>query len=166
MPKNDPNFEVYNKLFNEWVEKFGLMKAKEINETTYNNLRKNLMAQISEALELGETPRQIKNRILEVCEGVYENMDKARATLIARNESMQSVNTGTFITAQAEGVKTKEFLATPDSRTRDAHAEADGQVVGINEPFIVGGEELMYPGDPSGSAENTISCRCTMLLNF
>jgi len=26
----------------------------------------------------------------------------------------------------------------------------------------VGGERLMYPGDPSGSAENVINCRCAV----
>jgi hypothetical protein len=37
---------------------------------------------------------------------------------------------------------------------------ADGQVRKANEPFDVGGEELMYPRDPSGSPENTINCHC------
>jgi hypothetical protein len=26
--------------------------------------------------------------------------------------------------------------------------------------FNVGGEQLQFPGDPKGSPENTISCRC------
>jgi len=34
--------------------------------------------------------------------------------------------------------------------------------VPINEPFIVSGEELMYPGDPNASAGNYIRCRCAM----
>jgi hypothetical protein len=34
--------------------------------------------------------------------------------------------------------------------------------VPIDEPFIVSGEELMYPGDPSGSAGNVINCRCAI----
>jgi hypothetical protein len=29
-------------------------------------------------------------------------------------------------------------------------------------PFVVGGEELMYPRDPNGSAENTINCSCLL----
>jgi hypothetical protein len=28
--------------------------------------------------------------------------------------------------------------------------------------FDVGGEALLYPGDPSGSAANTVQCRCTV----
>ncbi len=33
----------------------------------------------------------------------------------------------------------------------------------MGQPFIVGGEQLQYPGDPAGSAWNVISCRCTQL---
>ena len=30
----------------------------------------------------------------------------------------------------------------------------------VDDPFIVGGEELMFPGDPNGSPGNVINCRC------
>lgn len=45
---------------------------------------------------------------------------------------------------------------------RITHILANGQIVPPESPFIVGGEELMYPRDPSGSAENTINCSCIM----
>ena len=50
-------------------------------------------------------------------------------------------------------------------RTRPAHWEADGQTVPYDKPFIVGGEELDFPGDPKGSAANTINCLCRMVIN-
>lgn len=56
----------------------------------------------------------------------------------------------------------QEWVATLDGRTRDEHREADGQQVSVGEPFDVGGEELRWPGDPAGSAENTYNCRCTV----
>jgi len=45
---------------------------------------------------------------------------------------------------------------------RLAHIKADGQVVKPDEPFVVAGEDLMYPRDPKGSAANTISCHCLL----
>jgi hypothetical protein len=45
---------------------------------------------------------------------------------------------------------------------RISHILANGQIVKPEDPFIVGGEELMYPRDPSGSAENTINCSCLL----
>jgi hypothetical protein len=43
---------------------------------------------------------------------------------------------------------------------RPLHVLASGQVVDVVKPFIVAGEELMFPRDPSGSPENTINCHC------
>jgi hypothetical protein len=57
----------------------------------------------------------------------------------------------------------KIWVATLDDRTRESHRRAHGQVRFIDEPFNVGGEELDYPSDPSGSAGNTINCRCTRI---
>jgi hypothetical protein len=56
----------------------------------------------------------------------------------------------------------KMWTAILDERTRDAHAEADGQIVDEDEPYNVGGEELMEPGDDSlgASDENICNCRC------
>ena len=56
----------------------------------------------------------------------------------------------------------KMWIAVLDDHTREAHADADSQVVPTDQPFIVGGEELMIPGDTSlgASLENIIQCRC------
>jgi uncharacterized protein with gpF-like domain len=46
---------------------------------------------------------------------------------------------------------------------RPSHLAANGQTVPVNEPFIVGGEKLMYPHDPAGSAGNIINCQCASI---
>lgn len=49
---------------------------------------------------------------------------------------------------------------------RPGHIAADDQVVDVTKPFMVGGEALMYPRDPKGSAENTINCHCLQVPYF
>ena len=49
---------------------------------------------------------------------------------------------------------------------RPSHIVADGQVVEVAEPYLVDGEELMYPRDPAGSPENTINCHCLSVPYF
>jgi hypothetical protein len=56
----------------------------------------------------------------------------------------------------------QEWISTRDERTRDDHADADGQVVTMGAPFEVGGEALLYPGDTGGDGGNVINCRCTV----
>ena len=61
----------------------------------------------------------------------------------------------------------KEWNAILDDRTRSAHAAADGQVVNVDDDFIVDGEPLMYPGDDSrASIGNTINCRCSAMYFY
>ena len=54
----------------------------------------------------------------------------------------------------------KVWIAVLDQKTRIGHVWADGQIVDANEPFLVDGEYLQFPGDPNGSPGNTINCRC------
>lgn len=56
----------------------------------------------------------------------------------------------------------KEWIASFDDRTRDTHSEADGQIVMANNTFLVGGQQMMFPGDPAGGAAECINCRCSV----
>lgn len=58
----------------------------------------------------------------------------------------------------------REWIATKDHRTRKWHGIADGQRVGMEEAFTVGGEKLMFPGDTSHGASgwNIYNCRCSV----
>ncbi len=59
----------------------------------------------------------------------------------------------------------KTWVAVLDEKTRGSHAAADGQTVIVTDPFIVQGENLMFPGDSDlgASAGNTINCRCASI---
>lgn len=54
----------------------------------------------------------------------------------------------------------KRWVHSGKKHPRIDHLGAHGQVVDVDQPFIVGGEELMYPRDPDASARNTINCGC------
>jgi len=87
----------------------------------------------------------------------------AYAERIARTESHIALERGAFEAARSLGVRiTKEWISREDAHVRPEHAAAHGQVREIEAPFDVGGEHLLYPGDPSGTAKNTVNCRCTV----
>jgi len=56
----------------------------------------------------------------------------------------------------------KQWLCT-FRRSRQAHIEAHDQTVPIMSPFIVGGEPMMFPLDPAGTAGNVVNCLCYMI---
>ena len=146
------SFDLFNPKFKKYIEKYGLDKAKNINNTTKDKLRKSL----SEGIGTGEGIPKLRDRISTI----YTEAKTSRATLIARTETVSTVNTGAFETYKGAKLEQKEWLATSDTRTRETHASINREVVDINKPFSNG---LMYPGDSSGSASEVCNCRCTIL---
>jgi len=92
-----------------------------------------------------------------------------RADTIGRTETVAAYNGGEFAGAQAlgdDGPTEKSWLAALDARTRDSHAEADGQTVAFGEPFIVGGVPMQHPHDAGAPPEEVVNCRCVMELLY
>jgi hypothetical protein len=85
-----------------------------------------------------------------------------QAEMLARTDLNGLSNGGSVIAATLAGAGYKTWLATMDDRTRDTHAEADGQTVPVAHAFLVGGEQLEFPGDPQGSDAEVANCRCTV----
>ena len=94
-------------------------------------------------------------------------MNRDSAIRTARTAVTGAQNAGrmdSYVAAEKMGIEMeREWVSALDARTRPEHAEADGQVVGVDEPFIVGGEKLMFPGDRNGSGWNIYNCRCTQI---
>ncbi len=135
-----------------------------IPETTRDDIELTLYRAIEDGLSI----RDIAEEIQERHGGAYS---KARATMVARTEALSAMNAG-----HTEGIRqayegtgvepAKEWLSIMGTTTRDEHAEADGQQVPVDEPFTVGGEQCMFPGDASLSAGMRINCQCTILSAF
>lgn len=89
--------------------------------------------------------------------------DEWNAYKIGTNESLFTYNYIRHKEFLKEGRATHTWETMKDERVRIAHVSADGQTVPIDEPFIVGGYKLMYPGDTLTSnppADLVINCRC------
>jgi SPP1 gp7 family putative phage head morphogenesis protein len=138
--------------FTKWIKKYGLNQVKDINKTTMEKLQKTLV----EGIDAGEGIPKLRDRISEV----FTEAKTSRAEKIARTETHNTVGTGTQETYLAANVKQKEWLTTIDGRERETHAAINGEIQDIDKPFSNG---LMFPGDPSGSPEEIVNCRCVEL---
>lgn len=151
----------------DWIEfmrSFAITEAgnriRMVSDVTLNRIRRVLQQGIDEGLGIEEIARRMENS---------NAVNRIRARVIARTEIVSASNRGSLLGAQSTGLTlNKEWITSQDSNVRTYqnssfdHAESDGDVVASNEPFIVSGEELEYPGDPRGSAGNVINCRCTI----
>ena len=73
------------------------------------------------------------------------------------------MDSGTTIFIDGVQAYQKEWIASFDDRTRSSHSEAGASdPVDYNQPFMVGGSFMMYPGDPAGPAAEVVNCRCSV----
>jgi hypothetical protein len=136
----------------DWIKGHVADKVVQIAESTRKVLRRVILA----SHEPATPPRKLAKQIIEATGG---EIGKVRAIRIARTEAHTSAEKGSFEAMRTVNIEVvKEWGAVEDKRTRQAHAEADGQTVAMTEAFTVGGERLMFCGDPNGSARNIINC--------
>lgn len=124
-----------------------------VTRTTKNKIKKI----IGEGSAGGKSLPEISKEV----QGAYKRFSKVRSKVIALTETVTAQNRGSL-----EAIRS---LKTPMMKVwlwsgveREDHAAADGQTVQQEAKFIVGGEELLHPGDPNASAENRINCGCLM----
>ncbi|MBW8017073.1 MAG: phage portal protein [Planctomycetes bacterium] len=133
-------------------------KITKTNKTT----RKMIADQLTEGLENGEDLNQLTDRIK-----TQLGSNRARHLKIARTHTSGAVSAGRQEGMKAVGGELKSWITSRDDHVRDAHKSAEAKYdkgIPITEHFDVGGEMLMYPGDPSASAKNIMNCRCLHIM--
>ena len=140
-------------------------KLTQIIGTTEEDAKRIVAKAVEDAVAANLDERATAALIQERITSASTHISKLRSRIIARTETHNASQASGYNSAKASGFEMrKEWSASLGDRTRDAHIEANGQRVGIDEPFIVDGEELMYCGDLNGSAANIINCRCVTLF--
>ena len=125
--------------------------------------KRQITAQVTNGILQGESIKHLADRF----QTNIPNMNRTSAIRSAWTAVTGAQNAGrqdSYLRAEKMGIRLKKrWLAMLDSRTRHDHAAADGQAVKQDEPFVVGGAEMMYLGDPNGPPEQVYNCRCTMI---
>lgn len=100
---------------------------------------------------------EIQNKVIKAY-GSFERMSAAR---IARTEIATITNKARSIAVESIGHKVQKQWTAGGKNIRPEHqAASNGEWIDKELPYNVGGENLMYPGDPAGSAWNVINCKC------
>ena len=148
----------------EYMRNFAIYESgtriQQVSQVTLQRVRRVLEQGVNEGLGTEEIARRIEDS---------NAINRVRARVIARTEIISASNAGADLGARSTGLNlTKSWLASVDGRERDAHRVANdryqAEPIGMDEDFIVGGEQCKYPGDPNLSAEQVINCRCVHLM--
>jgi hypothetical protein len=122
-------------------------------------LKKKITAQVSRGVSTGMSYQQVARQLAD-----YTNIGYNNAVRIARTEGhrvqVQSGMDACYKAKDKGADVVKQWDAALDKRTRDSHAQVDGEIRELDEKFSNG---LRFPGDPHGAAAEVINCRCALL---
>jgi hypothetical protein len=92
---------------------------------------------------------------------LYDDWGGFRSQLVGMNEVQQAVAWASHEQARVMGTTFKAWRTMGDTLVRPSHQQAEFEVpIPLDQPFLVGGSNLRYPGDSSGPPEEVINCRC------
>jgi uncharacterized protein with gpF-like domain len=136
-------------------------KLAGINNTIKTRLENKLRDALTEQIAQGASLEMQVDAMKEAVRSFF-NLSASRARLIARTESGGSVNGGSFLYYDSEGVEKKRWVTAHDELVRDSHRECEAEgAISMQNSFSNG---LMYPQDMSnGDAGEVCNCRCSLL---
>lgn len=121
--------------------------------------RQKITSAITQGVLQGDSILDIAKRLRDVT-----SMDRNAAIRNARTYTTAAENKGridSYQRAKELGIELqKEWMSTPDGRTRDSHVDLDGERVDVDGTFSNG---CRYPADPMGDPAEVYNCRCTLV---
>ena len=159
LAKDIPDF-VSQSITTEEADRYGDLTKQTVSKSkdtrwNENNLKKSIVVGASLSMERDKimergakiTIQKNLNSAIMHCNGMGTDAEtRARLDGMFRAEDM-GVDIG------------KVWMATLDNRTRDSHAQLDGNSVGLYDRFDNG---LDRPRDPDGEPAEICNCRCTL----
>jgi len=158
-----------------------LSVLQDFSADLVTGLTQDAIKKINQELTLGLTGGK---QPYEVMQAIGRNLkDKSVfKSIAARAETITRTEAGRVLEAAGQarkehaarvvpGLKKQWYYGHSPKVPRLSHLAAaqaygpggDPGPIPVDQPFIVQGEELMYPRDPAGSAGNTINCGCTSI---
>ena len=124
------------------------------------NMQK-INAETLQGILQGESIDKIAKRIQNVQVMNRDSAIRTARTIVTGAECKGRQDSYERVTADGIVMK-REWIATHDSRTRDAHLELDGQLSDVDGFFENAIGIIQFPGDPHAHPSNDYGCRCTM----
>lgn len=143
-----------------WINQNAASKVANITATTEKVIKK----LVYETFEQNKDTSYLAEALEQ-----HTSFGKTRSLRIARTEIVAASNAGSKYAMDQTGMQYyKIWVSARDARVRKTHASADGQEVEADEPFVIGGSKLLFPGDSSmgAAAKEIVNCRCTTVFEI
>lgn len=151
-------------IITKWLNSNAGLRIVSVHQTLIESIISVIQQGYNDNISVADITRNLQRRF-----GWF----KYQAMRIARTETTTATNLATMLASEnSEYELEKTWISAQDNRTRRPpkspfdHLDMNGVKVDADKPFFVGGEELMYPGAPTGTAGNIINCRCKIVFTI
>ena len=157
--------------FTGFAELTVLRQSREIAATSLKDMadsvfeaRADLVAQSQKQLITTGTEFSIAI-LIKAALRILGRKQGARVESIVMTETQIPAEGGKQLAARRDENINKQWITVRDGKVRQSHVAAHGQRKLETDPFIVGGQQLRYPGDSmlGASTKNVINCRCAAI---
>lgn len=155
---------LWEDMFRNYMFERSLKKANAILTTQQQEINRIIDIVTNEGERLGWSIERIQEELQRQLAGDLVTIQGYHAERIARTEVIGASNQGSFLSAEKSGSQIRKGWQTSGLQgVRASHQsyEALG-FVPMDYMYNVG---LKHPGDPTGSPEEVINCRCTIIYD-
>jgi len=152
----DIGFDTLSPRTTKWINSWSKELSELMQLQTHTDIEKILNKGIEEGKSIPDIVKELKDL-------PAFNRNRARVTAITEILTANSASQfEAYQQSPAVVAKVWKHSGAAAINPRPHHMDYDGTEVPVDEPFIIGGEEAMFPRDPNLSAKERVMCHCAM----
>lgn len=155
--------DIWEDTLSKWISKNGGKKVKLMTEGFRDWFRGAIKESIKDQSESVESMTKF---LFDNVTNFYKDVQEWQIRRIVQTESLTALSVAQNESIKSLGIPFNKTWVISGNNTRPAHAAMDGMTIPEDEPFVIDGEEMMFPRDDSmgASAGNIINCACTCIM--
>lgn len=155
--KANTKFDVWSNDIIDFIQHHTAEQVSHIRGTTKDRLKYMILKGLDEGKTVQEMAKDIRKW--------YGHFSESRALTIATTEVSSISNYGSLMGAWQSGKDVlKSWVNVGDEIVRNSHIDMDiHPAIELDEYFQVGNSLMQYPGDPNGSSDEIVNCRCSLM---